>query len=163
MNNNIRTRNATLTILKPLILLSILLSSGIIFSLQNVYGSTRDYNDGYAIGLSDAKKDQRCLNGHGYDPSIHRGNPDFRRGYTDGYLSYSTTHPFLGCGGGGGGGSRDYNDGYAIGLSDAKKDQRCLNGHGYDPSIHRGNPDFRRGYTDGYLSYSTTHPFLGCH
>ena len=97
LNSNISTRNATSTILKPLVLLSLLLSSGIIYSLQNVYGSTRDYNDGYAIGLSDAKKDQRCLNGHGYDPSVHRGNPDFRRGYTDGYLSYSTTHPFLGC------------------------------------------------------------------
>jgi hypothetical protein len=97
LSNNVSTRNISLIILRSLVLLSLLFSSTIIFSLQNVYASTRDYNDGYAIGLSDAKKDQRCLNGHGYDPSIHRGNPDFRRGYTDGYLSYSTTHPFLGC------------------------------------------------------------------
>ena len=50
-------------------------------------------------------------------------------------------------------GSRDYNDGYARGLFDAQRDELCLNGHGYDPSIHRGNDDFQTGYGDGYLDY----------
>ena len=68
-----------------LLLMSILLLSTAILSLPIQSAFADSYTDGYNEGCSDAGRDFKGLNGHGYNESVHHGDTQFRIGYVNGY------------------------------------------------------------------------------
>jgi hypothetical protein len=66
-----------------LLLISIFSSTILLLPMRSAFADS--YSDGYSEGCYDAGRDLRRLNGHGYDESVHHGDPQFRAGYVNGY------------------------------------------------------------------------------
>jgi hypothetical protein len=52
-------------------------------------------NNGYKKGVYDAQRDLQGLNGHGYDPYVHRGDLNFQNCYGKGYDASWSASPKL--------------------------------------------------------------------
>ena len=65
-----------------LLLISIFSSTISLLPIRSAFADS--YSDGYSEGCYDAGRDLKRLNGHGYDESVHHGDPQFRAGYVNG-------------------------------------------------------------------------------